>query len=218
MIPNAETIGNMKILTVKRKLLRNCFTLPELLVSMGVFAVLLVAMMEIFSGVQKTYRLAEQKNALYSGANLALDAADRIIGAADASSVEIVDASGDCSCVCVSVTDFFDDGKEKLYKVTFRYNSGAHTIEMTRQKLVGEADLDWSPVDGSGIDILAWHVVDCRFEKCLNGRYVKMEIKLLPEQAYDEWIAETDGTEQSRIADENAVIFMRLIEIENRYQ
>lgn len=49
------------------------FTLVELLVAMSVFSILLVLMMQFFSGSQKLWVSTEQKNDLYADARVAMD-------------------------------------------------------------------------------------------------------------------------------------------------
>ena len=55
------------------KQIKRCFTLVELLVAMAVFSVMLLLMMQFFSGAQRIWVSTEQKNNLYADARVAMD-------------------------------------------------------------------------------------------------------------------------------------------------
>lgn len=57
----------------KYKQIKRCFTLVELLVAMAVFSVMLLLMMQFFSGAQRIWVSTEQKNNLYADARVAMD-------------------------------------------------------------------------------------------------------------------------------------------------
>ena len=61
------------MVTVMKKTFKQKFTLMELLVSMAIFAILLVLMMQFFSGAQKVWTSAEQKSYMYADARVAMD-------------------------------------------------------------------------------------------------------------------------------------------------
>lgn len=52
---------------------RSAFTLVELLVSLAIFSGLLLLMMQFFSGAQRVWNAAEQKNGLYADARVAME-------------------------------------------------------------------------------------------------------------------------------------------------
>jgi len=57
----------------KRKIAKRRFTLIELVVSMGVFSVLMLMLMTFFNGAQKLWTMSEKRNALYADARVAMD-------------------------------------------------------------------------------------------------------------------------------------------------
>ncbi len=57
----------------KYKNIRHYFTLAELLVAMVVFSIMLLLMMQFFSGAQRIWVSTEQKNNLYADARVAMD-------------------------------------------------------------------------------------------------------------------------------------------------
>ena len=58
---------------IKRKLRRTTFTLVELLVAMAVFSILLLLMLQFFTGAQQLWVSTQQKNDLYADARVAMD-------------------------------------------------------------------------------------------------------------------------------------------------
>ena len=56
-----------------KKLVKNRFTLVELLVSMAVFSILLVLMMQFFSGARTLWTANEKRTAIYADATVAMD-------------------------------------------------------------------------------------------------------------------------------------------------
>ena len=61
------------MVTAMKKRIIQKFTLMELLVSMAVFTVLLVLLMQFFSGAQKVWSSSEQKSNMYADARVAMD-------------------------------------------------------------------------------------------------------------------------------------------------
>ena len=49
------------------------FTLLELIVAMGIFSILMLMLMQFFSGAQKIWTAAEKRNAIYADARVAMD-------------------------------------------------------------------------------------------------------------------------------------------------
>ena len=58
---------------IKRKQRRTTFTLVELLVAMAVFSILLLLMLQFFTGAQQLWVSTQQKNDLYADARVAMD-------------------------------------------------------------------------------------------------------------------------------------------------
>ena len=56
-----------------RKKIKRCFTLLELMVSMGVFAILMLALMQFFSSAQNIWTASNAKTELYENAKIAMN-------------------------------------------------------------------------------------------------------------------------------------------------
>ena len=56
-----------------RKKIKRCFTLLELMVSMGVFAILMLALMQFFSSAQNIWTASNTKTELYENAKIAMN-------------------------------------------------------------------------------------------------------------------------------------------------
>jgi|GEM_PF-6908885 len=59
--------------TFRQQLQRRNFTLIELVVSMGVFSILMLALMMFFNGSQKIWTESEKRNAIYADGRVAMD-------------------------------------------------------------------------------------------------------------------------------------------------
>ena len=62
-----------------KKLVKNRFTLVELLVSMAVFSILLVLMMQFFSGARTLWTANEKRAAIYADATVAMDLMSQLL-------------------------------------------------------------------------------------------------------------------------------------------
>ena len=62
-----------------KKLVKNRFTLVELLVSMAVFSILLVLMMQFFSGAKTLWTANEKRAAIYADATVAMDLMSQLL-------------------------------------------------------------------------------------------------------------------------------------------
>lgn len=56
-----------------KKRIKHCFTLLELIVAMGIFSILMLMLMQFFSGTQKIWTESEKRNTTYADARIAMD-------------------------------------------------------------------------------------------------------------------------------------------------
>ena len=76
---------------------RNRFTLVELLVALGVFSVLLVVFMQVFSGMRLIWTNTEKRNETVSDARIAMDMVSVLLSSVYYSSASSFVREGDTS-------------------------------------------------------------------------------------------------------------------------
>lgn len=143
----------------QRNFRRHGFTLVELIVAMGIFSIMMLALMTFFNSAQKLWTMSAKKNNLYADARVAMDL---MAGMLQSSfyQTDRVPFFIDKSVPQFNKIYFVTNTSFKLaaanysdiYEVTYNVNTAVNQNNTLNIRFIGDASLNWTffAINGSG--------------------------------------------------------------------